>query len=139
VWVRRVAPCGHGLHVDFLVGRSVRKSLIRAVWGRGVVDIRSRGMQRLGEGPAAESRRAARCVAKYVSKAAEDDRIPGLHRFVVAQGFQPKSAASVRAPNELEAMAVASRVMHGAPSFHWRPFRESDWTGPMVVWMAWDP
>ncbi len=137
VWVREWHPGGHGLHVHFLVGRFVRQSLIRTVWGRGIVDIRARGMQRLGEGAAAESRRAARYVAKYVSKASQEDRIPGLHRFVVAQGFQPK-LVSVRAPNELEAMRIACEVMRGVPSRHWRPFRDPDWTGPLVVWMAWD-
>lgn len=137
VWVREWHPGGHGLHVHFLVGRFLRQTLISEVWGRGIVDIRSRGPQRLGDGPVAESRTAARYVAKYVSKAADEGRIPGLHRFEVAQHFRPKEVI-LRATNEPEALRQACRVMGGVPATHWRPNEERDGTGSIVAWMAWD-
>jgi hypothetical protein len=45
---------------------------------------------RIGDLPVG-SRIAASYLAKYVSKnIASDERVPGLHRYEVAQGFQPK-------------------------------------------------
>jgi hypothetical protein len=137
VWVREWHPGGHGLHVHFLVGRYIRQSLLKEVWHRGHVDIRSRGPVRLGEGSAAEARNAARYVAKYVRKALDEDRIPGTHRYEVAQDFQPKPVF-LRAPNEFEAVRAASRKMGGSPGVQWRGLDQPDWFGPIVVWMAWD-
>ena len=76
--------------------------LIRDVWGRGLVDIRARGGL-LGEGSAAEARNAARYMAKYIRKATDEDRIPGMHRYEVAQDFQPKPVF-LRAPSEFDAV-----------------------------------
>ena len=99
VWVREWHPGGHGLHVHFLVGRFIRQRLIRG-FGAEASSTSGPGEQvRLGEGAAAEARNAARYMAKYVRKAADEDRIPGLHRYEVAQDFQPK-AVCLRSSSE---------------------------------------
>jgi len=137
VWAREWHPGGHGLHVHFLVGRFIRQRLIREVWGRGLVDIRARGQVRLGEGSAAEARNAARYMAKYIRKATDEDRIPGMHRYEVAQDFQPKPVF-LRASSEFDAVRAASQKMGGSPAVHWRGFDDPEWSGPIVAWMAWD-
>src|SRR5215211_7483380 len=89
-WASERHPGGHGLHVHFAVGRYVRQTLIRDVWGRGIVHIKLIGDLPVGSGALEEARRAAAYLAKYVSKNIGDERIPRLHRYEIAQGYQPK-------------------------------------------------
>src|SRR5215218_6711905 len=89
-WAPEWHPGGHGLHVHFAVGRYVRQSLIRDVWGRGIVHIKLIGDLPVGSGALEEARQAAGYLAKYVSKNVGEGRVPGLHRYEVAQGFQPQ-------------------------------------------------
>ena len=67
-WASEWHPGGHGLHVHFAVGRYVRQSLIRDVWGRGIVHIKLIGDLPVGSGALEEARLAAGYLAKYVSK-----------------------------------------------------------------------
>jgi hypothetical protein len=78
------------LHLHFAVGRYVRQPLIRDVWARGLVHIKLIGDLPVGSGALEEARRAASYLAKYVSKNVADKRVPRLHRYEVAQGFQPE-------------------------------------------------
>ena len=48
----------------------------------------------VGSGALEEARQAARYLAKYVSKNVADERVPRLHRYEVAQGFQPRAGAA---------------------------------------------
>jgi hypothetical protein len=137
VWVREWHPSGHGLHVHFLVGRFIHQSTIKEVWGKGIVDIRSRGMRRLGDGAAAEARQQARYLSKYITKAAEEERSPWLHRFEVAQRYQPKCVV-VSAPNEHRAIDSLAKRMGGVPQFIWRSSDQQEWLGPLARWLAWD-
>ena len=90
-WTSEWHPGGHGLHVHFAVGRYVRQRLIRDVWGRGFVHIKLIGDLPLGSGALEEARVAAGYLAKYASKSLDDERrAAGLHRYEVAQGFQPQ-------------------------------------------------
>jgi len=91
VWVPEWHPGGHGLHVHFIVGRYVRQSLIREAWGHGIVHIKLIGDLPVGSGVLAEARKAAGYLCKYIGKGLDDERrTSGLHRYEVAQGFQPK-------------------------------------------------
>ncbi len=90
LWVPEWHPGGHGLHLHFAVGRYVGQSLIRQAWGNGIVDIRLLGDLPVGSGSLEEARLAARYLGKYAGKAIEDDRLSGLHRYEVAQGFTPE-------------------------------------------------
>lgn len=89
LWVAEWHPGGHGLHVHFAVGRYVGRSLIEGAWARGYVHIKLLGDLPVGVGQLAEARRAAGYLSKYVGKSFDAARVPGLHRYEVAEGFQP--------------------------------------------------
>ena len=74
----------------FAVGRFVPRRLIERAWGRGFVHIKLLEGLPVGSGERDEARLAARYLARYVGRDLEDERRPaGLHRYEVAQGFQP--------------------------------------------------
>lgn len=136
-WTSEWHPGGHGLHVHFAVGRYVRQRLIREVWGRGIVHIKLIGDLPVGSGALEEARVAARYLAKYVSKnIASDERVPGLHRYEVAQGFQPEQVR-LAGPSEQAVIAEASEQMGGPPSRVWRSSEASGWRAPPAYWCAW--
>ncbi len=88
LWTAEWHPGGHGLHVHFAVGRYVEKGLIEAAWDRGFVEIRRLNTDLQYASQLAKARVAAAYLGKYVVKAFE--RSSGLHRYEVAQGFQPR-------------------------------------------------
>ncbi len=91
LWVPQWHPGGHGLHVHFAVGRFVSRRLIERAWGHGFVHIKLLSELPAGSGMVAEARLAARYLARYVGRDSDDARRPaGLHRYEVAQGFQPE-------------------------------------------------
>src|SRR6185437_16114390 len=90
VWVPQWHPGGHGLHAHFAVGRFVPRKLIDRAWGHGFVHIKLLDGLPVGSGELAEARLAARYLAGYAGRDLGDERRPaGLHRYEVAQGFQP--------------------------------------------------
>ena len=136
LWVPEWHPGGHGLHVHFVVGRYVRQRLIRDVWGRGRVDIRLLGDLPVGSGTLEESRLAARYLSKYVSKNVGERRIAGLHRYEVAQGFQPEPILCTGSSAD-EVIGQASAHMRRSPSYQWRSSDQTGWQGPPAYWCAW--
>ena len=115
VWVPEWHPDGHGLHVHFIGGRYVRQSLIREAWGHGLVHIKLIGDLPVGSGTLAEARRAAGYLCKYIGKGLDDERRRvGLHRYEVAQGFQPERIY-VYGETDEDAIARASEYMARAP------------------------
>lgn len=87
LWVPELHKSGHGLHAHFAVGRYVPRGLIDESWGHGFVHIKLLGDLPVGSGPLAEARLAAGYLAKYVGKAFDEAKVPGLHRYEVAQGL----------------------------------------------------
>ena len=137
LWVPEWHKGGHGLHVHFAVGRFVRRGLIEEAWGRGFVHIKVIGDLPVGSGVVAESRSAAGYLSKYVGKAFDSRRMAGLHRYEVAQGFQPEIVYVV-GRSEWEAVGRASELMGGeAPETMWRSAEAEGWAGPPAVWMQW--
>jgi hypothetical protein len=137
VWVPEWHPGGHGLHVHFIVGRYVRQSLIREAWGRGIVHIKLIGDLPVGSGTLAEARRAAGYLCKYLGKGLDDERRrSGLHRYEVAQGFQPERVL-VYGRTDDEALSRASEFMGRDPETVWRSSRVEGWCAPPAVWAAW--
>lgn len=140
LWVPEWHPSGHGLHVHFIVGRFVKRSLIEQAWGRGIVHITLIGDVPVGSGSLGEARQAARYLAPYVSKSVEDKdrRESGRHRYEVAQGFQPRTL-HVRAWTPQHALGEASRHFGGtAPAVEWTSEEVEDWDAPPSLWFAWD-
>jgi hypothetical protein len=137
VWVPEWHKTDHGLHAHFAVGQFVPRRLIERAWGRGFVHIKLIGDLPVGSGPREEARRAAGYLSKYVSRTFDDSRfVAGLHRYDLAQGFQPRGVAlSGRSPEDV--IAQACEVMGARPVRWWRSSDEEDWQGPPSYWVQW--
>ena len=131
-------PGGHGLHAHFAVGRWIAQGDIRRAWGRGHVHIKLLGDLPVGSGTLGEARLAARYLAKYVGKdLARGGQPSGLHRYEVAQGFQPREVADRRHVGRRGASSWAE-VFMGAPAERvWRSRDEEAWDGPPALWASW--
>jgi hypothetical protein len=137
LWVPQWHPGGHGLHVHFAVGRFVPRRLIEQAWGRGFVHIKLLSGLPVGSGERGEARMAARYLSRYVGRELEDERrSAGLHRYEVAQGFQPERVECYGATAE-EAIERASQVMGGPPQRVWRSDESEGWRGPPACWAQW--
>jgi hypothetical protein len=137
LWVPQWHPGGHGLHVHFAVGRYVPRRLIEGAWGRGFVHIKLLSGLPVGSGARAEARLAARYLARYVGRDSDDERRPaGLHRYEVAQGFQPDKI-DCYGPSAEHAIANASRFMGAEPVRVWLSGETEGWRGPPACWAQW--
>jgi hypothetical protein len=134
LWVPEWHPKGHGLHGHFAVGRYVRRSLIDTAWGLGRVHIKLLGDLPVGSGRFAEARQAAGYLAKYIGKDVEGAN--GLHRYDRAQGFPLRKLRCWGRTFE-DAVANASTVMGGAPTYIWQSWDTEDWGGPPALWLSW--
>jgi hypothetical protein len=135
-WVPEWHPGGHGLHVHFVVGRYVHYRAIRAAWGHGIIDIRQLNDLPVGSGVRGEARLAARYLSKYLGKDFGSQDGSGLHRYEVAQGFQPRTQI-VRASTSEEGLDKASTLVGGEPDYVWRSDEVEDWAGPPALWATW--
>lgn len=136
VWVPQWHPGGHGLHVHFAVGRFIRVGLIRAAWPHGFTSIKLLGDLPVGSGAIEEARLGARYLARYVGRSVDEERADGLHRYEVAQGFQP-GRVIVEGVSADEVLKLASEWFETAPANLWRSESEKDWHGSPAVWASW--
>lgn len=127
----------HGLHAHFAVGRFVPRKLIAEAWGRGFVHIKLLSDLPVGSGRLEEARKAAGYLSKYVTKAFDHPTVPGLHRFDVAQGFQPEKVRIYPGNSSTAAVRQASELMGRAPTVSWDCSQATDWQGPPAVWLPW--
>lgn len=137
VWVPEWHKTGHGLHAHFVVGDYIRRGLIDAAWGRGFISIKLIGDLGVGAGRIGESRKAAGYISEYVAKSFDgDDRPAGLHRYDLAQGFQPKAVRLAgRSPDEL--IDRASELFTAPPCYRWSSQDVPDWHGGPAIWAQW--
>jgi hypothetical protein len=134
LWTGEWHPGGHGLHVHFAFGRYVEKALIAAAWDHGFVEIRRLSAEFKYASNLARARVAAAYLGKYVSKNFE--RCAGLHRYEVAQGFQPRRLRFFAETMEI-ALQFCVELRRGAlPRFSFSDEWEG-WQGPPTVWMQW--
>jgi hypothetical protein len=139
VWVPELHADRERFHVHFAVGQFVQRKLIERAWGHGFVHIKLLGDLPIGSGRLGEARVAARYLSKYVGKAIDAESLGrplGLHRYEVAQGFQPL--------NELLTGRTAGDVTHAAsermgsePTFSWNSDEVDDWRGAPALWLQW--
>ena len=134
-WVGEWHATGHGLHVHAGIGGYVPKGVVADAWGHGFIDIRLLGKRVAGVATLAEARRAAGYLNKYVGKSLGEGLERGLHRYEVAQGFQPRSIEFVGLEDE-QVLEQASEYMGLPPEEVWRSDPE-DWDGPPALWVAW--
>jgi hypothetical protein len=137
LWTGEWHKSGHGLHAHFAVGRYIRRGWIDEAWGHGFVHIKLLGDLPAGASSLAEARAAARYLAKYVGKELGAST-GGLHRYEVAQGFQPQRVR-VRGRTAWEALDLASERMGGPPARLWESSSMAEWNRPPAVWAQWDP
>jgi hypothetical protein len=136
LWTGEWHKSAHGLHVHFAVGRYIRRGWIDEAWGHGFVHIKLLGDLPAGATSLAEARAAARYLAKYVGKDLGAS-LGGLHRYEVAQGFQPIRVA-VRGRTAREALDLAARRMGRQPARVWQSWDMENWNRPPAVWAQWD-
>jgi hypothetical protein len=135
LWVPEWHKTGHGLHAHFAVGRYVRKGLIDGAWPHGFTHIKLLGDLPVGTTSLGEARVAAKYLAKYLGKGFGSGS--GLHRYEVAQGFQPESLQVWGATWET-ALLTACEVMGDGPGYVWRSVDAEGWQGPPAMWAQWD-
>jgi len=138
LWVPQWHPGGHGLHAHFAVARFVRRKLIEQSWGHGFVHIKLLDGLPVGSGTLGEARLAARYLARYVGRDTEDERrLAGLHRYEVAQGFQPAKIECYGRTAE-DVIERASGFMRSAPERVWLSSSAEGWRGPPACWAQWN-
>jgi hypothetical protein len=138
VWVPQWHPGGHGLHAHFAVGRFLPRRLIERSWGNGFVHIKLLDGLPVGSGALAEARLAARYLARYVGREVEDERrLAGLHRYEVAQGFQPAKIECYGASAD-DVIERACGYMGSAPERVWLSSSVEGWRGPPACWAQWN-
>lgn len=136
-WVPEWHKSGHGLHLHFAVGRFVKRSLIVAAWPHGFVHIKLLGDLPVGCGTLGEARKAAGYLSKYVAKSFDDhDRPAGLHRFDVAQRYQPCRVRVVGRSAE-DVIGQACERLGARPELRWSSAEVPDWPGAPAVWAQW--
>jgi hypothetical protein len=127
----------HGLHLHFAVGQFIQRSRIEQAWGRGFVNIKLIGDLAVGSGVRHEARKAAGYLSKYVAKTFQDHEHPtGLHRYEVAQGFQPQ-VEKLTATTLDDLLELADHRMGARPVHTWFSRDVLDWQGPPAFWRAW--
>lgn len=138
VWVPEWHKTDHGLHAHFAVGRYIQYGLIRQAWGRGFVHIKLIGDLPVGSSKRDEARVAARYLAKYVGKAVDEQRVPGLHRYERAQGFTPPTVRLTGGRSADDVMDQAVALMGGhQPTVRWSSADVLDWQAPPALWAQW--
>ena len=139
MWVPQWHPGGHGLHAHFAVGRFVPRRLIERAWGHGFVHIKLLDGLPVGSGALAEARLAARYLAalRRAAISADERRLAGLHRYEVAQGFQPEKIECYGASAE-DVIERASGYMGSAPERVWLSSTVEGWRGPPACWAQWN-
>src|SRR5579884_3034989 len=115
VWVPQWHPGGHGLHAHFAVGRFVPRGLVDRSWGHGFVHIKLLDGLPVGSGELGEARLCGPLFGRLRGKGSRRRAAAGgLHRYEVAQGFQPEKVLVYGVSAE-DAIERASGVMGSGP------------------------
>lgn len=139
VWVPEWHKTDHGLHLHYAMARYVPYSLIKATWGHGNIWIHRHSDMPVGSTSLHEARKAAGYLSKYVTKSFDADassRVAGLHRYDVAQGFQP-AVTRLHGTSAQQVLADAVTRMGAAPSQMWSSADAEGWQAPPAVWFSW--
>lgn len=136
VWTPEWHKSGHGLHAHFAVGQFIGRRKVEEAWGRGFVHIKLLGDLPVGSSSLDEARVAARYLSKYIGKDFGHGRAAGLHRYEVAQGFQPE-VERIRGRSSHEVLQAAAALMLRWPDEVFRSEDVEGYEGPPWVWASW--
>lgn len=136
LWVPEWHPRGHGLHGHAAVGRYISRSVLTRAWPHGFVHIKLIGDLPVGSGAWEEARRCGRYLGKYASKAIDERRPAGLHRYEVAQGFQPR-AIKCDGRTVDQVIQQATQLMGRPPARVWKSTEQEGWDGPPCCSLSW--
>jgi hypothetical protein len=138
LWVPQWHPGGHGLHAHFAVGRYIPRGEIAKCWPHGFINIKLLSDLSTGSGVLEEARLAARYLARYMGGQVEEERGRlGLHRYEVAQGFQPVEV-KLHGRSADEVIEQACMELGAEPSKVWRSDdAKGGWHGPPACWVQW--
>jgi len=75
-------------------------------------------------------------LGKYVAKTFATEDLRGLHRYEVAQGFQPPSLR-LEGRSDVEILERASEHMGAEPTKRWYSNERKEWRGPPALWFQW--
>jgi hypothetical protein len=137
LWVPELHKDRERWHVHFLVGRWIAREPIEAAWrGRGFVHIKLLGDLPARSSGTAEARVAAKYASKYVAKDVES--LGGLHRYEVAQGFQPERfPLGAKSDDEARDLLVRDWFSGEEPEVSWRSADKAEHIGPPMLWYQW--
>jgi len=135
IWVPELHADRVHWHVHFAVGQHIARSTIRRAWGRGLIHMPQINDLPVGSTTRDEARAAARYLAKYVTKDFPT-HVTGLHRYEVAQGFQPVHE-TLRGPTADAVIEKASLRMGGPPSRYWNSEQAENWRAAPAIWVSW--
>jgi hypothetical protein len=121
-------------HAHLAVNRYVLRSAIERAWGRGFVKIRLHGDLPSGRTALLEARRTAGYMAKYMTKSS-GEVAAGLHRYEVAQGFQPRREG-VAGHSLAEVVDWASQRMGHRPDIEKPSAEWEQYAGPPALFMS---
>ena len=121
-----------------LRGRAyIPRGVIEESWPHGFVHIKLLSDLSTGSGPLEEARLAARYMSGYLSAQMDDERRRfGLHRYEVAQGFQPVEV-KLHGRSADEVIERASQQLGAKPRYVWRSEETEGWHGPPACWAQW--
>jgi hypothetical protein len=136
LWVPEWHKTGHGLHLHFAAGCYLPRKAIERAWGHGFIYIKLLGDLPVGSTSLHEARLAARYLSKYVGKAFDEHRVPGLHRYERAQGFDPRRVV-VDGVSRGDVVRQASELLGADPQRVWSSDEQEGWKGPPAVWVQW--
>ena len=137
-WVPEWHKTDHGLHAHFAVGRYISRSQLVRSWPHGFVHIKLLSDLPVGSTRLSEARVAGGYLAKYVAKSFGEARDPvaGLHRYDVAQGFQPEQIRLL-GTSASHVLGQASGLLGAAPMRRWCSDEADDWQGAPAIWAQW--
>jgi hypothetical protein len=136
VWVPEWHKTDHGLHAHFALGQYIQKSVINQAWPHGFTHIKQLNDLPQGSGRTGQARKAAGYLSKYIGKAFEGPKDAHLHRFDLAQGFQPRKI-------RLWASSVDDFLQEAQPHVGdvierlWDSADDPTWQRPHSMWISW--
>jgi hypothetical protein len=132
VYVLELHPGGHGYHVHLGFSRFVDKRLIAELWKWGWIDVRAIKLKGPKRGHSAAAS-CARYLGKYATKAEDEGRLSGKHRYERSQSG-PIPEIRIEAESFEELVSWVRSKLKRQDVWEWRSWVDApDWCGPRTL------